>query len=189
VHAIPRILQAQAVPHVEVLFRESDDSALLLRRLLREAPAEPSIRATALHALSPVLGRLPADLAREVLALLFGSSSGMKIDALLRQLRIRRRRFERRLLANGLSTVNTLLHLGRILTAFECIARRRQSIDAAAEAVGYRDGRGLWLHCRRYMRCAPSEFTTLPFQRVFTGRLLDAVERRSTPVHVAEVRD
>jgi AraC-like DNA-binding protein len=155
---IPAILAANKISYAEVVFHDRDDQSTLLRQYLHQR--DPlSIRAAVLRRLAPTLRLLSREFAANVLKVLLEPVTGRSIASLLGALKIGRRKFERELRHADLCSANALLHLGRILAAFERISRGKENVEKAATAVGYPGGRDLRTHCSKYVRCVPSDFT------------------------------
>jgi hypothetical protein len=154
---IPSILVANKIPYAEIVLRNLESQPALLRQYLGQR-SQLSVRAALLRRLAPVLRVLSCEVGADVLRVLLRPAGAHSIAPLLGSLQIKRRRFERALRRAELCGPNALLHLGRILVGFEQISRGLESVEWAAAAAGYPDGREMRKHCSRYLGCVPSDF-------------------------------
>lgn len=171
---IPAILRAGAVCRTEVLYRDVGDSATAFPNWL----TGESSRSAVLRTLSPIVGEVEPNLALVVFGVLAGRIVAGSVGQLARQGGFGRRTLERHMLDAGFCHPKPLIHLGRLVTAFECVAELRKSVDGAATAAGYKSPQILWTNARRYVNCSPSDFGKRVSANEFAARIAAAARQQ-----------
>jgi AraC-like DNA-binding protein len=175
---VSAVLAANLSPFDDLLLRDYEGDAGLLRSFLCRKPIQRdpvSSRAAVLRRLAPTLRTTSRDLGTDLLRVLLRPRFDRSTTQLLSDLNISRRTFERRLARSRLCGVNALMHLGRLLPAFDLIARDGRAIEDTATAVGYPAGRDLRRHCRTYLDCVPSAFTSHMSVSDFARRVVGVI--------------
>jgi hypothetical protein len=172
---LPAILSAGSADRVELFFRGDEGDAMVLRRWLR-SHGRATARAVVLHTLAPTLQTLDPAFAHVVLGVLLGRFHERSIPALLAARRLHARQFERQLERAGLCRGRSLMHLGRLMTAYKCIAAKSEGVATAAAHAGYGSPRALRINAHRFIGSAPSAFSRLT-PDAFASRIVRALER------------
>jgi hypothetical protein len=121
---LPAILRAAATCRTEVLYRNGEGGGIGLRNwLVAESP-----RSSLLCKLSQAVEQWDPTLSVAVLGVLTGRIAATSVRELARLGGLGRRKFERHMIEAGFCHPNSLVHLGRLVTAFESIAQRHESV-------------------------------------------------------------
>jgi hypothetical protein len=148
---LPAILRAAATCRTEVLYRNGYGGGIALRNwLIAESP-----RSALLRKLSRAVEQWDPTLSIVVLGVLTGRVAAASVRELARLGGVGRRKFERHMIEAGFCHPKPLIHLGRLVTAFESIAQRQDSVELASTAAGYKSAGLLWKNSRLYLLNRP----------------------------------
>ena len=174
-NVLPVIVSAAKAARVEVFFRGDANELFVLRAWLR-THARDTVRAAVLRELTGSLESLNAEFAHTVLGVLLGRFRVNSVPALLKARGLHARWFERQLESVGFCLGRRLLHLGRLITAFDAITLGSDSVESAASRSGYGSSRALRISAHQFVDCTPSEFRRLAPHR-FAERIVHALQR------------
>jgi len=172
---LPTILAAGALPRAELFFHGDVGDAAALHRWTR-GKTRPTARAVVLRRLAATLGAMEPAFAHVVLGVLMGRFHETSIPALLDAHGLHARQFERRLERTGLCRGRSLMHLGRLMTAYKCLSARGDILRDAALHAGYGSSRALRINAHRFIGAVPSAFLRLGAER-FGERVVTALWR------------
>ncbi len=172
---LPAILAAGALPRAELFFHgDAGDAAALTR--WASGRTRPTVRAVVWRRLAPSLAAMEPAFAHVLLGVLMGRFHEESIPALLKTHGLHTRQFERRLQRSGLCRGRSLMHLGRLMTAYKCLSARAENVRDAAGHAGYGSSRALRINAHRFIGAVPSEFLRLGAKR-FGERIVAALWR------------
>jgi AraC-like DNA-binding protein len=169
------LVAAGGTDRVELFFRGDPGDDAALHSWLR-SKGRKTARAAVLCRLTAMLEDLDVKFARVVLGVILGRFHEATVPALLKTRGLKKSWFARHLQQAGLCHGRSLMHLGRLMTAFDRLTSTNERVGTVALLVRYPSARALGTNAKRFIGCSPTGFRRLT-PEIFADRIVAALQR------------